>query len=213
MGRVNTHVPAMKVIRFFLLIIIILLTSITASGCQPRYTQWYIENRLPDALFINGPFTRVILLAPCSATYVSYYNNHIAETFDQATDFSLKINTTNIQVPQDFRHVTALNDSDMIQLVISDTQSDSCPEAINGVYQVKVQNDSKNKISVLVDNLFIGYVDPLSTGIVGPIEGIITWDGLDLLTNEEKERVYGFDYGDYNWKLGEIPTLTLTRRR
>jgi hypothetical protein len=211
MGIMNTHASVMKNLRYFLLTIITLLTCIIESGCQPRYTQWYIENRLPDALFINGPFTRVILLPPCSATYVSYFN-HIAETFVQATDFSLKVNTTNLQVPQDQRHITVLNDIDMLQLIISDPQSDSCPEAIKGVYQFRVQNDSMNRISVLVNNMFIGYVDPQTTGIVGPIEGIITWDGLDLLTNSEKERVYGFGYGDYNWKLGEIPTLVLTRR-
>jgi hypothetical protein len=185
--------------------ITILLTA--CLGCQlPLYTQWYIENRLPEGVFVKGDSGGVFSMPACSATFYTYIS-HLAMTYDEAIKITYRTENTGVFVPESNQIITKSNNLGLIHIVLRDPRNDNCPASITGYYQVQVQNKSSDELSILFNNNVIGSIQPHSTRVMGPFSGTISQRGVYLATTKDIGKYLFYSNVHPGWQLGYTPTI------
>lgn len=188
--------------------IVLIITAIVLGGCQfPHYWQWYFENHSSEPIRISGPFDRVFVIPPCYAGYYSYIN-HIQETYDEATNLNIYIDTQgSTRVPSDTITIRSLANIGMIQVIVGSDANDECQHSIIDIFQVQLQNDRSEAVNVLNHVKIMGIVEANTTTTLGPITGVISKEWFSFSIAQTGDNIFSYTLGVSLWKIGDIPTL------
>jgi hypothetical protein len=187
---------------------ILLITTIILGGCQlPNYWQWYFENHSSEPVRISGPFDRVFVIPPCYAGYYSYIN-HIQETYNEATNLSIYIDTQgSTRVPSDTITIRSLANIGMIQVIVGSETNDECQHTIIDKFQVQLQNDRSEAVNILNHGKIMGRVEAKTIATLGPITGVISKEWFTFSKAQTGDNIFSYTLGVSLWKIGDIPTL------